>query len=399
MRAINGSGWSPRTMLTGVFGNTTFRLQEHMYRCITGVVALFLLTLCGPAHSDERARRVLIINPYNITYPGILSISQGVVQRLTEKSSATLELLPEFVDLARFSEDNHERLAARYLAEKYANLKLDVVVTAGREASTFFLKYRNSIAPDVPLVLCCSPAEVFTKSIKSGNVTGTISTRDITQTLDLAERLQPAARHLVVIAGAAKFDREWVQIARQQIESRGRKFDTRYLVGIPKEQLINEVSNLPRDTIVVTLTYYADENGNRYVSPDVIRGVAKAASAPVYSPYWTSLGYGLVGGFSVFNRQMGEELADFALEILGGKNATEIAPQMSAAGAYRVDDRQLKRWKSFHREPPGGDCRLFSIAVALGRTPLPNFVCRCGLCLSARRHYFRQYSKRKARAR
>ena len=198
------------------------------------------------------------------------------------------------------------------------------------------------------------PPKYSQSSIKSGNVTGTISTRDITQTLDLAERLQPAARHLVVIAGAAKFDREWVQIAQQQIESRGRKFDTRYLVGIPKEQLINEVSNLPRDTIVVTLTYYADENGNRYVSPDVIRGVAKAASAPVYSPYWTSLGYGLVGGFSVFNRGMGEELADLALEILGGKNATEIAPQISAAGAYRVDDRQLKRWNLSTGNLPAG---------------------------------------------
>ena len=68
MRAINGSGWSPRAMLTG--GNTTFWLQEQMYRCITVVVALFLLTLCGPAHSDERARRVLTLDPIILRTPG-----------------------------------------------------------------------------------------------------------------------------------------------------------------------------------------------------------------------------------------------------------------------------------------------------------------------------------------
>ena len=90
------------------------------------------------------------------------------------------------------------------------------------------------------------------------------------------------------------------------------------------------------------------------MSPDVIRNVAKVASAPVYSPYLTSLGYGLVGGFSVFNKGMGEELADLALEILGGKNATEIAPQISTAGAYRVDDRQLKRWNLSIGNLPAG---------------------------------------------
>lgn len=325
-----------------------------MSRRITAVFALLFLAVCGPGHSDERAKRVLIINPYNVTYPGVLSVSQGAVQRLTEKSSAKLDLLTEFIDLARFPEENQERLAARYLAEKYAGMKPDVVVTAGREASSFVLKYRDAIARDVPLVLCCSTADVFTESLKLSNVTGTISTRDITQTLELAERLQPTTRHLVVIAGAAKFDREWVQIARQQIESRDRKFETRYLVGVPTEQLIRDVSKLPRDTIVVTLTYYADENGARYVSPDVIRGVAKAASAPVYSPYWTSFGYGLVGGFSVFNRQMGEELADLALAILGGKSAVALPPQASAAGAYRVDHRQLERWNLSAANLPAG---------------------------------------------
>ena len=174
------------------------------------------------------------------------------------------------------------------------------MITAGREASVFILKHREAIAPDVPIVVCCLPAESFAALGGPNKITGVISGRDISKTLDLAERLQPDARNLVVVAGASDFDRQWVQIARQQIQARERRYGTKYLFGLPHDTLIEEVSRLPRDTIAVTLTYFADDRGGRYVSSDAIRGVLKAASAPVYSPYSTNLGFGFVGGYSDF---------------------------------------------------------------------------------------------------
>jgi signal transduction histidine kinase/ABC-type uncharacterized transport system substrate-binding protein len=330
-----------------IFTICTANIRLWFHRCyrIKFIFALLLIIFCAPAASKERLKRVLIVSSYNITYPGVFNVTQGVMQRLEETSSAKLEILSEFVDRARFPENDQEHLIARYLAEKYASARPDVVVTVGRQASNFFLKYRDSIARNIPLVLCCAPAKLFTESLKLSNVTGVISARDITRTLNLAERLQPGASKLVVSAGASEFDREWMRIARQQIESRSRKFDTRYLVGVPYEKLIREVSNLRRDTILIALTHFADENGTTYVSPEVVKGIAKAASAPVYSPYPASFGYGIVGGYSDFNLGMGAQLADIALDILSGKSATAIIPQMSAAGEYRVDYRQLQRWK------------------------------------------------------
>ena len=228
------------------------------------------------------------------------------------------------------------------------------MITAGREASAFILKHREAIAPDVPIVVCCLPAETFAALGGPNKITGVISGRDISKTLDLAERLQPDARNLVVVAGASDFDRQWVQIARQQIEARERRYDTKYLVGLPYDTLIEEVSRLPRDTIAITLTYFADDRGARYVSSDAIRGVLKAASAPVYSPYSTNLGFGFVGGYSDLPQSMGAQTADLALEILAGKDPNTIAPQLSTAGAYRVDARQLQRWQLSDADLPAG---------------------------------------------
>ena len=197
----------------------------------------------------------------------------------------------------------------------------------------------------------------------SKEITGVISGRDISKTLDLAERLQPRARNLVVIAGAADFDRQWVQIARKQIESREKHYNTRYLVGLPYDTLIEEVSRFPRDTIAITLTYFADDHGGQYLSPDVVSGVAKTASAPVYSPYPTSIGSGIVGGYSDLNASMGAQIANMALQILAGKDPNTIAPQLSTAGAYRVDARQLKRWRLSDAKLPPSTVVLFKEAT------------------------------------
>ena len=337
--------------------------NNHVNNFITRMAAFVffvaLLNLQCSSHAQDSRGRVLLLLSYSMSEPGTVSVGQGTLQRLTDKSPEKLELLSEFLDLGRFPEPDHESRTARYLAEKYAGRRPDVVITAGREASQFILNHRDAIAPDVPIVACCLPAETFSAFSGSTKITGVISGRDISKTLDLAERLQPGARNLVVIAGASNFDRQWVQIAREQIESREQRYDTRYLVGLPYDTLIKEVSHLPRATIAITLTYFADDRGGRYVSPDVIQGVAKAASGPVYSPYFTSFGFGIVGGYSDFGEAMGTETADLALQILAGKDPNTIAPQPSTKGAYRVDARQLQRWQLSDTNLPAGTVVAF----------------------------------------
>jgi hypothetical protein len=71
---------------------------------------------------------------------------------------------------------------------------------------------------------------------------------------------------------------------------------------------------------VIGLTYQADDRGARYAPGEVIRGVAKAANAPLYWPYATDFYFGNLGGYSNFDERIGVQKADLALEILAGKD-------------------------------------------------------------------------------
>jgi hypothetical protein len=99
----------------------------------------------------------------------------------------------------------------------------------------------------------------------------------------------------VVIAGASATDRRWQRTAPDIIKARGR-LQARYLFGLRLEDMLAEVSQLPRNAIVLLLTVFTDGEGRTFFPGDVAELVASRSSAPVYSPYSHDVGKGVVGG-------------------------------------------------------------------------------------------------------
>ncbi len=185
-------------------------------------------------------------------------------------------------------------------------------------------------------------------------MTGILSEFDLEKTLELAERLQPDARRLYVVAGSGETDRRWQQTARTIIENREHKFDTTYLFELPYAKLVDELSRIPRDAIVILLTIFADGDGKAFVPAEVAAALPAMSAAPIYGPYDTFLGNGVVGGFVEPFESVGIAAADLALEILGGKDAATLAPRPNLGQTWRVDYRAMQRWNLHESNLPPG---------------------------------------------
>jgi signal transduction histidine kinase len=156
--------------------------------------------------------------------------------------------------------------------------------------------------------------------------------------------MQPAARRLYVIAGSAPVDRRWQSIARRLIERRGQRFETTYLFERTYDELLAEVSGIPRDSIVLLLNVLRDSAGRTFFIPgEVAKTLAELSPAPVYSPYYHLL-KGPLGGFTETYESMGSTAADIVLEILAGKNPATIPPRSNPDIGYRVDFKAMQRW-------------------------------------------------------
>jgi hypothetical protein len=128
----------------------------------------------------------------------------------------------------------------------------------------------------------------------------------------------------------------------------------KFLVGLRYEELLKDLKHLPRDTIVILLTMFADSTGRLFIPPEIVQEITNAATAPVYAPYETYLGRGVVGGHMDSFQRIGDEIADLALDILAGASPSIQMPRATNGDADRVDWRELKRWNiSESKLPPG----------------------------------------------
>jgi len=317
-----------------------------------GVAALILNSL--PANVQGVPRRILLLYPYDNVSPATLTAGVAIRKRLIEKSPSEVDLQSYFLDLARFPNEIDQLRSAQYLAEKYARNPPEIIMPLSPEAERFAIKYRDVIAPNVPIVFCCVTAEMATASDKPTDVTGIYGEFDAGKTIALAQKLQPKASNLVVISGESEMDRQWLGSVRAQIQPYEQHFHTEYWIGLPYETLLERASHLSRDTIVIFMTVYGDGTGRPFVPAEVLETLTKVATAPIYGPSDNYLGRGIVGGFTDSYQLMGVSAADMALEVLAGRKPATIVPRPSENRSYKVDQRQLLRWKIAEKDLPAG---------------------------------------------
>jgi len=103
------------------------------------------------------------------------------------------------------------------MVAKYADVHLDAVATVGPGALQFMLDQRSRIAPGVPLIFGAVTGDTVAKKTLPADAYGVVSHFDVVRTVDLARRLQPVAKRVVVLTGSDDFDKSWQDTARQAL--------------------------------------------------------------------------------------------------------------------------------------------------------------------------------------
>jgi C4-dicarboxylate-specific signal transduction histidine kinase len=321
--------------------------------------SVVLLSLLAVESRAADPQRVLMLHAFNYSFPATTLIADSARKQLLERSGRPVEIDADFLDLARNTDADYESRITTFLRAKYGKRPPDVVITLGSAALPFIVKHRDEIAPNVPVVFTSVSQRNYDALRIPPNITGIISEFNLDRTLALAERLQPEARRLFVIAGSGEVDRRWQANARKVIEDRARKFEVTYLFERSYAKLMEEVAAIPPDSIVIYLTIFADSEGNAFVPAHVAGPLSARSPAPVYAPYDTYIGNGVVGGYVETFESVGSRAADMALQILAGTDPATIAPQSNSGQAYRVDHRAMARWKLHASNLPPDTAVLF----------------------------------------
>ncbi|WP_244742790.1 sensor histidine kinase [Mesorhizobium sp. L-8-10] len=324
--------------------------------------------------TEGTAKRILIVYENESTLFAVTEVSRGLREGLVGDAPTRIELYSEHLDSVRFPGPGHLDRQAQFLAAKYKGIPLDIALAAGPGALLFMLEHRDAIAPGAPLVFGGITDATLKSLSLPADIWGVVSRFDPVGTIDLARRLQPTAKRIVVMTGSSDFDRQWEARARNELTGNYRGLSVEYVSGLTLDGFKDVANRLPADTILLILTILQDAAGRSFIPRDAAAEIAPASVAPAYAVYSSFIGTGVVGGFVETFEGIGIDMADLASQIISGappERRTEASTSRPV-----VDWRQLERWGigsdllpadtqlEFH-EPPVWERYRFEIIAAL----------------------------------
>lgn len=302
------------------------------------------LALALPAQAAPD-RHVLVLYSNSRLLPANLEIDRGLRDVLAAPDRRNLEHYSEFLGLPVFSGREHERAMATYLGEKYRAHAPTVIVVVGGPALDFMLRERAGLFPDVPVVhVAVDKDDVRPLEPLPADVVGAVVEFDFARTIDLALTLHPRTRRVVVVTGTSEWDRAWESRLRAGLPRLGIDARIEYLAGLSTDALATRLSGLGPGDVVYTPGYFTDGAGIHATPRDTATRIAAISAAPVYCPYSTYLGTGMVGGVMPTFVDMGRQAATAVTALLGGAAPADLDLPREMPAVAQLDWRQARRW-------------------------------------------------------
>ncbi|HEY3098676.1 MAG TPA: ATP-binding protein [Methylomirabilota bacterium] len=327
-----------------------------------GLAVVVVVLLAMPAAAEEPRRvNVLLLYTEPRLGPAIVAVDEAFRSTLESRRGGGVYFYTEFLDLSLFDGSLPRRELRDLLIRKYAGRRLDLVLAVSSRGLRIAVENRDTLFPGTPIVFVAVDPAAAADVGGEPNLTGTWLKIGWSSTLDIAMRLQPTARRVVVITGSGAPDRVWLAAARTQLAPYRDRVELTYLSDLRFADALARVAQLSPDTVLLIGAFTRDADNHDFVAATAAAEIARAASVPAYSFSEPIIGNGAVGGDVVDFRSHGIRAAELAARVLDGERP---APTAEGTNALVFDWRQLRRWSMDERRlPPGSIVRFHETSV------------------------------------
>jgi signal transduction histidine kinase len=314
---------------------------------ILSLVFIMLIISSGVTFSQNKVKNVVVFFALSSNLPSYQNIIEGLNSTFKRGNYEPINLIIEYLDIGRTQNEIYARHIIDLYNLKLKNLSIDLFITIGPGIYPILEKYGLNVLktspsinidldiPGKPSIL--SPGNTNSKEIilklNSGN------------TLRTAFDLFPSYNNVFVISGISATDRYFTS----SIENCRKEFEPvhnfTFVSGITIDSTISYAKKIPANSIVIVTTYLQDKNNITFSTPEVCNMISKYCKAPVFplTDSFTKKEDG-IGGYMFSFLYLGKEVGRIGIEMLNGKQASDIKVNENSFYQSIYDWQQLKKW-------------------------------------------------------
>jgi len=310
-------------------------------------------SILGKLENNPEIHNVLLLSSWAEHLPWSQGLFRGVEQALAAQSSGSVNLFTEYLDYSRLGPSVNSDEIAAFLRKKYQKANLDAVIVDADPALSLIFQYGQEMFGDVPYVLLPASTQIDASTLSTQAI---ITIGPVVQnTVSLAVQQNPGIEEIVLIADDTSDSQMLLQESLQAIETEAPNLQVVIKADFTVEELAQELSRLPRQSVVIFTLVFQDRIGQVWRPVDVLEKLVDSSSVPIYVFYDSLIGTGAVGGY-VQNAQQVGSTAIQAVQDLVRKQRQEqgktIYLEYDASNTV-LDWRSLKRWNIPQSLVPG----------------------------------------------
>ena len=310
-----------------------------------------------PSSVPNRPVRILAVYFQSIENEAPISVHKAIVETLS-RAPGRFEVYNESIEVERF-EDQYRVILADFLAKKYRDKPIDIIVAAEGISARFLETLRPAVFPTQPFIFITpqqTPADIIPGTDNRYSIA---DKPDFAANFRLIHDLLPSCRTLVFVSQPAAPDAK--QQMEQQIIPLAKKHFPKVidLSGLSIQQLKTELPKLPRDSaIFVCGTIHDETTGKMLLYNDMPRHITAISSVPVFACFSMLVKDGVVGGKAIQSEARGQAIADVIVQLADHAPVTRVETRQP----YVFDYAALKRRGiGLHKLPAG--------SIVLNRPP------------------------------
>jgi len=310
---------------------------------------MLLMFISVSVYSIPKSPKVLILNSYHEGYHWTDLTMKGIKSVLYER--ADLDIIIEYMDTKRFSDERYFRMYRDILVYKYKNKGIDIVISTDDHAFNFLKKYGETIFSDIPVIF--SGINNFKESMikNKKNFSGIYESSDPAGTIKIMKALHPETEIInVILDNSVSANALYERISDVEKKFTGiLKF--RYLKNLSFREMKRRLSSLNDKDLVLWGIYMRTPDGKYLSSKKSIQMMTSYTDRPFYC-IWDVVGQGVVGGVVSSPVSQGKTVAGIALNVLDGQDVSTL-PVEGGSLQYIFDYNVLKKYNIPKSKLPG----------------------------------------------